>query len=162
MHKGLIIPFAAGLGIIAIVVAGILYMQRGAHLAPAGSIQKVRTQPMDENSSVAVIDFRIENGSDYGLIVRQVSVTMEAKDGKIYEGAVASAVDTRNLFQYFPLLGQQYNDTMVSRDKIQPHQKIDRMVAARFGFPEKQLEDRRKLTVIVEDVDGPAAVITEK
>jgi len=161
LHKGLIIPFAAGLGVIAIVVAGILYMQRGAHLAPEGSIQKVRTQPLDENSSVAVIDFRIENSSDYALIVRQVSVTMEAKDGKIYEGAVASAVDTKNLFQYFPLLGQQYNDTMVIRDKIPPHQRIDRMVAARFGFPEKQLEDR-KLTVTVEDVDGPAAVITGK
>lgn len=162
MHKGLIIPFVAGLGVIAIVVAGVLYMQRGAHLAPTGAILKVRTQALDESSSAAIIDFRIENASDYGLIVRQVGVTMEAKDGKIYEGSVASAVDTRNLFQYYPLLGQQYNDTLVIRDKIPPHQKIDRMIAARFGFPEKQLEDRKKLTVSVEDVDGATAVITGK
>ena len=34
--------FAIGIGIIAIVVVGILYMQRGARIGLAGSVLKVR------------------------------------------------------------------------------------------------------------------------
>ena len=53
-------PVALGVGLVVVLcaVAGTLYMQRGAHVELNGSILKVRTQAMDESSSVAVIDFR--------------------------------------------------------------------------------------------------------
>ena len=153
-------PFAMGLVLVVIVVGAVLYFKRG--IDPTGAILKVRTQALDESSSIAVVDFRLENTSDTGLVIRNVSVSLEAKDGKKYPGASVSEVDAQSLFKYYPVLGQKFNDTLRVRDKIAAHQTVDRMIAARFEVPEAQLNDRARLTVRVEDVDGPAAEIREK
>jgi hypothetical protein len=65
------------------------------------------------------------------------------------------------LFQYYPLLGQKYNDTLKMRDRIAPRQTLDRMIAARFEIPQDQLDKRKRLAVRVEDVDGPFGELTE-
>jgi hypothetical protein len=137
-----------------------LFFKRG--IEPTGAILKVRTQALDETSSVAVIDFRVENTSDTGLVIRNVGVSFEAKDGKMYTGTSVSEVDAQSLFKYYPVLGQKFNDTLRVRDKIAAHQTVDRMIAARFEVPESQLTGRARLIVRVEDVDGPAAEIQEK
>lgn len=137
-------------------------MQRGAQVGLKGAILKVRTQAMDEASSVAVIDFRFVNPSDYPFIVRNVSVSFEDKAGKSYEGTAISDSDTRRLFEYYPLLGQKFNDTLLMRNKIAPRESLDRMIAVRFEAPEQQLNDRKKLTLRIEDVDGPVSELKEK
>jgi len=136
-------------------------MQRGAHIELKGSILKVRTQAMDENSSVAVVDFRFVNPSNYPFVVKEVVVTMEDKDGKPLEGAVVSELDARRLFEYYPLLGQKYNDSLLMRDKIAGRQMMDKMIVARFEVPESTLQSRKKLTVRIVDVDGPEAELQE-
>ena len=153
-------PFAVGLVMVVIVVGAVLFFKRG--IEPTGAILKVRTQALDETSSVAVIDFRVENSSDTGLVIRNVGVSLETKDGKMYTGTSVSEVDAQTLFKYYPVLGQKFNDTLRVRDKIAAHQTVDRMIAARFEVPESQLIDRARLIVRVEDVDGPAAEIREK
>ena len=153
-------PFAVGLAMVVIVVGAVLFFKRG--IEPTGTILKVRTQALDAASSIAVIDFRVENSSDTGLVIRNVGVSLEAKDGKKYAGASVSEVDAQTLFKYYPVLGQKFNDTLRVRDKIAAHQTVDRMIAARFEVPESQLAERARLTVRVEDVDGPAAEIREK
>ncbi len=153
-------PFAAGLVVVVIVIGAVLFFKRG--IEPTGSILKVRTQALDDASSIAVVDFRIENTSETGLVIRDVSVTLETKDGKKYPGASVSEVDAQTLFKFYPVLGQKFNDTLRVRDKIAPHEKMDRMIAARFEVPEAKLTDRARLTVRVEDVDGPAVEIPEK
>ena len=42
------------------------------------------------------------------------------------------------------------------------HAAEDRMVAARFEVPEAKLEQRKRLLVRIEDVDGPVTEISEK
>jgi hypothetical protein len=153
-------PFALGLALVVIVVGAVLFFKRG--IEPIGAILKVRTQALDESSSIAVIDFRVENSSDTGLVIRNVGVSLEAKDGKKYTGAAVSEVDAQTLFKYYPVLGQKFNDTLRVRDKIAAGQKVDRMIAARFEVAESQLTGRKRLTVRVEDVDGPVAEIVEK
>ena len=146
---------------IAIVVVWILYMQRNAHIEPQGKILKVRTQAMDENSSVAVIDFRMVNSSDYPIWVREVVVSLQGADGNTYDGAVVSETDAKALFRYYPLLGQKYNDSLIIRERIHPHQTVDKMIAARFEMPQGSLDARKKLTVHIEDVDGPSGDLVE-
>lgn len=153
-------PFAVGLVVVIIVIGAVLFFKRG--IDPTGAILKVRTQALDESSSVAVVDFRVENTSDTGLVIRDVGVSLEAKDGKKYPGAVVAEVDAQALFKFYTVLGQKFNNTLRVRDKIAPHEKVDRMIAARFEVPEAQLNNRARLTVRVEDVDGPAAEIREK
>jgi hypothetical protein len=158
--------FAAALGIgialAGILVAAVLFMQRGARVGITGSVLKVRTAPLDENSSIAVIDFRFANPANVNFVVRSATVVLEEKDGKQYEGRTISEMDAKRLFEGIPLLGQKFNDTLVMNTKIPAHSSEDRMIAARFEAPEARLESRKRLLVRVEDVDGPISEISEK
>ncbi len=162
LDKRLLTTSGIGLGLIAIAVAVIFYIQRGAHIELRGQILKVRTQALDENSSVAVVDFRFTNPSDYSFVVRSVTVSVTDKAGKDVDGAEVSEVDAKRLFEYYPLLGQKYNDSLLMRDKIAAHQSQDRMIAARFEIPVQQLDARKQLSIRIEDVDGPVSEILEK
>jgi hypothetical protein len=157
-----LLPFVGvGIVVVGILVAALFWVQRGAHLELEGSIQKVRTLAVEEAASIAVLDFRFVNSADYPFVVRDVTVSLEDWQGQILEGAVVSEVDARRLFQYYPRLGQKFNDTLVARTRIAPHQTMDRMIAARFEIPEKRLPERRRLRIRVEDVDGPVSEIVE-
>jgi len=150
-----------GLVVVAIAVAGMFYMQRGAHIEPAGKILHVRTLGLDENSSVAIVDFRVTNSADYAIVVREVTVTMDKPDGSSVEGQTVSEGDARRLFQYYPVLGQKYNDSLIIRDRIKPHATLDRMIAARFEIPVAKLDARKRLKLSVVDIDGPSGELIE-
>jgi len=156
-------PAALAGGIVAVflVIGAVLYIQRGAHIDLKGSVLKVRTQAMDESSSVAVVDFRFVNPSNYPFVVQDVNVSVEGKDGKMLDGTPVSEVDARRLFEYYPVLGQKYNDSLVIRDKIEPRASMDRMIVARFEAPVAAIESRKNLKVKIAEVDGPEAELEE-
>jgi hypothetical protein len=169
MHRGLLIPVGIGLVVIAIAVGGVLFMQRGAHIELTGTILKVRMAPLDENSSIAVADFRFTNPSDYPFLVRTVTVLMEDTSGMLYRGETVSETDAKRLFEGYPLLGQKYNNSLIMRDNIPPHASWDRMVAARFELPEATpqpqkppLEARKRFIVRIEEIDGAISELYEK
>jgi hypothetical protein len=161
-YKNFTGPLGIGLVVIAIAIAGVFWMQRGAHVELRGSVLKVRTAALDENSSVAIIDFRFVNPADVPFVVRMVDVTMEGRDGSTSQGLPVSEVDAKSLFQYYPTLGQKYNDSLLMRDKIPGRQTEDRMIAARFEMPVDKLETRKTFRIRIEDVDGPASELVEK
>src|SRR5436190_1706741 len=101
-------PLGIGLVVVAIGIAGIFYLQRGAHVELKGSVLKVRTAAMEETSSVAVVDFRFVNNSDVPFVVRTVDVIMESPDGSSTKGFDVAESDAKRLFQYYPVLGQKY------------------------------------------------------
>ncbi|HVX67767.1 MAG TPA: hypothetical protein VHA11_14245 [Bryobacteraceae bacterium] len=155
-------PFVGvGLVVVILAVAGILYMQRGAHMELVTSIQKIRTLAIDENSSAIVADFRLHNPSDYPFVVGRVEATLVDPSGKTLDGMVISEVDAKQLFQYFPALGQKYNDSLIPRTRIAPRRTLDCMLAVRFELPEKLLAQRKAFRIRVEDVDGPVATVVE-
>jgi hypothetical protein len=154
--------FAIGVVLVAVAVAGILFMQRDARVELKGSILKVRTTQLSDNSSVAVLDFRFANPSKLPFVVRTVTVVLEDKDGNQYDGQTISEVDAKRLFDAIPVLGQKYNTTLLIRDKIPAKGTEDRMVAARFEAPETRLDARKRFLIRIEDVDGPITEISEK
>jgi hypothetical protein len=151
-----------GLACVGLVVVGVLIMQRGARVGLTGSVLKVRTAPLDENSSVVVLDFRLNNPGNVLFMVRGVSVVMEEKDGKQYDSQTVAEVDAKRLFEAIPLLGTKFTDTLVERDKIPGHTFQDRMVAARFNAPESRLEARKRFLIRIEEVDGLVSEIAER
>lgn len=153
---------AIGLVVIAAAVTGVVYMQRGAHIEVTGRILKVRTAPLDEHSSVAVVDFRFTNPADYPFEVNSVTVILEEPSGAQHAGSTVAAGDTELLLQGIPLLGHAYNPVLIARDRIQPHGTLDRMVAARFEAPESTLEKRKRLILQISEVDGAMSEISEK
>jgi hypothetical protein len=160
--RQVLIGFGIGLAVIAAMIGGFLYATRGAHVVLEGTIQKVRTQAMDEKSCVAFADFRFVNPSDHPFVVRSVTMTIEDKDGKRHEGTFVADVDAKQIFDYYKTLGPKYNDSLLPRERIPSRESRDRMSAARFEVPESVVQSRRSLVVRVEEVDGGISEIAEQ
>jgi len=162
MRSQFAVAFGVGLALIGLVVAGVLFMQRGARVGLTGNVLKVRTAPFDDGGCVAVLDFRFTNPGNVLFMVRGVTVVMEEKDGKQYDGITVAEVDAQRLFEAVPLLGQKFTPTLVERDKIPGHTFQDRMIAARFNAPESRIEARRRFLIRIEEVDGTVSEISER
>lgn len=162
LNQRLVVILAGGFGVAAALVAGILFWTRGARIELRGSIAKVRVQALDERSTVAVADFRFVNPSDHPFVVRSVELTLVDEEGKEHEGMVVAEPDARRIFQYYPLLGPKFNDSLTMRQRVASRQGMDRMIAARFELPAARVEARRNLRIRVEDVDGAVSVIEER
>lgn len=154
--------FGIGLVCIAIAVGAIFYMQRGAHVDVHGKFLKLRTAPLDDNNSLVVVDFRLENPSDYGYKVRTVTVVLEDPSGNPTEGQTASDSSAKQAIEGIPTLGTKYNDSLIMNDTVPPKGKLDRMIAASFTMPEAKLQSRKRFVVKIEEVDGKISEISEK
>jgi hypothetical protein len=162
MQKNFLVAFGTGLAIIALAVGGIFFMQRGSRIELPGKILKVRTAPLDDDSSIAVIDFRVANPSDVRFEVRTVTVEMEDDQGKSYLGQSVSEVDSKRLFEALPILGLKFNPTLLMRDRIGSHGSADRMIAARFQTPMALLDTRKRFVVRIEEIDGKSFEYAER
>jgi hypothetical protein len=111
---------------------------------------------LDDNSSAVVADIRVINDADYPLVVRTVEISLQTRTG-FQDGNVIAAVDVKDLFKNFPILGEAYNPVLVAREKVPPHGAIDREVSAQFNLPVQELDNRKDLIVKVEDITGPTA-----
>jgi hypothetical protein len=162
MRNNFLAAFGVGLAIIALAVGGIFLMQRGDRIELPGKILKVRTAPLDEDSSIAVIDFRMSNPSDILFEVRTVTVEMDDNQGKSYLGQTVSEMDAQRLFEALPVLGAKFNPTLLTRDRLGAHKSADRMIAARFQAPMAMLDSRKRFIVRIEEVDGKSFEYVEQ
>jgi hypothetical protein len=154
--------FGIGLAIIALAVGGVFLMQRGDRIELPGKILKVRTAPLDEGSSIAVIDFRITNPSNILFEVRNVTVEMDDNQGKTYLGQSVSEMDATRLFEGVPVLGPKFNPTLIMRERLGAHGSADRMIAARFQAPMTMLDGRKRFVVRIEEVAGKSFEYAER
>ncbi len=154
----------AGIGLVIVLVgiAFVLYLTRGAHIELKGSVQMVRVQAMDEQSCVVVADFRFVNPADYPFVVRDAKLLLESADGTILQGMGVGETDAKRLFEYYPLLGQKYNESLILRDRVESRESMDRMIATRFEVPASTAELRRRVIIRIEDVDGAVTEIREE
>ena len=152
--KRLAIPLAVGVVVVAIAIIVILAGTKGSHLQLDIRIIKARTGALDENSSAAVLDFRVHDTSDVPFMVGEVQVQAIRPDGTEMDGQVISRADLNSLLQYNRFLGNQYNPVLIIRDRIRPQEEFDRMVAARFDLAQKDLDACRALRLRLEDADG--------
>lgn len=163
MSKNILIASLVGIAIVVIAVAMVLQAQKGAHIELTGKILKVRTAPIDENSSVAAVDFRVTDPANYAFMVKSVTLTVVDASGKQIDGATVSEPDAVRIFDGIPLLGPKYNPSLIIGERILPHQTIDKMSSARFEVPDSVLESRKNLILRIDEVDGRAtAVFNEK
>lgn len=160
MSKQFLIMFGVGVLVIGLGVFFIVYGNRGSHLQLKGNILKVRTGALSDQDSIAILDMRLENPSDVSFVVREVEVTLNKQDGTTANSALIAKTDLHQLFQFNRFLGDQYNDTISIKDEVPPHGTVDRMVAARFDVPDKDLENAKNLHVSIQDMDGPLFEIT--
>lgn len=162
MSKQLWISLLIGLGVVGIGLGVVLVSTKGAHLELKGEILKVRVLALNPNASLVIADFRATNPSDVLFVVSTVGMRLDPLSGQPVEGVSISKPDVDSVFQYEKLLGGKYNDVLGIRDKIAPHQTVDRMAGARFELPESRIDVRKSIHLLIVDVDGATAELAEK
>ena len=162
MSRNFLIAFGVGLAVIALAVAGVMFMQRGSAIEIQAKYLKVRTAPLDDTSTVAVMDLRVTNPSNLLLEVRQVTVEMEDAKGERITGDVISEGDTQRVFEALPVLGQKYLETLSMRRRLSGRSVGDYMVAARFSVPAAQVDARKRFILHVDEVDGKSFDFLER
>jgi hypothetical protein len=151
-----------GLVVVALGIGFVFMGTKGNHLELTGTILKVRVLHLSDTASLVIVDFRVTDPSDIPFVLKGATLTLDPASGATLDGMVVSKPDIENVFKYNPILGPKFNDVLSIRDRIQPHQRIDRMVGARFEIPEAQAEDRRAVHLHIEELDGVTADIAEK
>jgi hypothetical protein len=151
--------FAIGLAAVAVVVAGIMYMQRGAHMELTG-VMTVRVHATDENTALALIDVHIANPADYGFEVGNVTVTLETKSGE-FPTTIISRVDAQRLAEAMPELGP-FHPTLYTKYIIPAHSTGNYTLLAQYSAPERILNDRKRFVVRIEEINGKTTEFSEK
>jgi hypothetical protein len=151
-----------GVAVVGIALGFLLIGTKGNHLELNGTILKVRVLPLSPVASLVVVDFRVTDPSDIPFVMKGASLTLEPATGATLDGMMVSKPDIENVFKYNPILGPKFNDVLGIEDRIAPHQRLDRMVGARFEIPESQAEERKAIHLHVEEMDGVTADLVEK
>src|ERR1035438_10027012 len=63
-------------------------------------------------------------------------------------------MDVKELFKYYPVLGEQYNAVLKAREKVPPHGSIDREVCAQFTIPVEDLDGRQRTVQVLSRAGG--------
>lgn len=161
MSKTFGITFGAAAVLIGILIWIGFAKTAGNHLAPTGTIGKVRTIKAADDLTYMVIDFNARNDSDVDMIVHSIEGEIATADGGALSASPVAAADVKAAFQSYPVLGEQFNPVLKDRDKIPAHQTVDRMVGLRIDAPIATVESRKRVTLRVEDVTGPVLELTK-
>lgn len=153
-NKSFLTALGIGLAVAAVLVTGILLKQRGTTPRLAGAITNVRTLGVEENAAVAFVDFRFTNDSKLLFIVQQTGMTVTDSIGNVREGRILSASDTNQLFDLFPALGPRAADPLIMKIRVGSGQSRTALLAARFEISKADLDARKKITILVYEVDG--------
>jgi hypothetical protein len=146
-----------GLLIVGALVGSVLFSTRHNRLELEGTILKVRSYQIDPRQTVAVLDIRFHNPSTQPFAVRSVEVECDGKSGGVF-----TEEEARRLFQYYPVLGEKYNQTLLPRDAVAPGKDLDRMLAVRFDTSDEEFQKRKSLRITVLETDRAKRVIEEK
>jgi hypothetical protein len=154
-------------GLIAVLIVGSLiggglFWTRHNRLELNGNVLKVRSYSIDQDYTVAVIDFRVTNPSTSQFVVKDIDVSLDTNDGKTLDGPIFSEIDARRLFDYYKVLGTKFNPTLLTKDKINSGETVDRMLAVRFTSSDAAIQDRKAIHIVVHDVDGVQTEIVER
>lgn len=161
MNRRLLLIVLGGAAAVVLLIASGLFVQRGARLSLEGAVQKIRIHASSETSTAVFADFRATNASDVLFQVRDVTIELVSPDGSVMSGEPVADVDATRYLAAYPELGQKFNPSLVSREKIAAKATVDRMIAARFEVPERTIR-RGKLRVRVVDADGADFVLEQQ
>jgi hypothetical protein len=151
-----------GLAVVATGIGALFLGTKGNNLELTGTILKVRVLPLSPVASLVIVDFRVTNPSDVPFVMKSASLTLDPASGPTLDGMTVSKPDIESVFKYNPILGPKFNDVLGIRDRIAPHQRLDRMVGARFELPEAEAEDRKAVHLHIEEFHGVTADLVEK
>lgn len=154
--------FVVGLAIVGVALGIGWYLNLSSQARLEGEILKVRRIGQADGSTAVVIDLRVSNPSSRPFVISDVHVFVEDENGVEHKGMVVSEINARRLFQYYPILGPKYNESLAFKSEIGPRQTVDRMLAVRFEIPADTFDRRRALKVQITEMDGAQSEIVQR
>lgn len=151
-----------GLLLAAAGVAVIMLLNRGQQVRLEGTILKVRTVAVDDNASIAVVDFRLKNASGALFQVKKLDVIVTQADGSPVEGITMTEMDLDRVLDFYKTAGKRFNPTLKVRDRLRSDDQQDRTAAGSFAISEAALQGRRNLVLKIQDADGALIEFTER
>src|SRR5262245_21992947 len=128
------------LGVAVVIVGALLFTTVSVNqkhlLTLEGSITNVRVEPLNQGSSLVILDFTATNPSEVPFEMKEVGV--ERIDGTPVRGDVVGKAETVRFMEYGKLA--QVGPPTGMGDKIKAKEKASRMISARFDNPPPGLE----------------------
>ncbi len=161
MSDRLKIIAVAGLIGACIVAGAILFYNRGAKPTLTGKITEVRTIGVEQNASVAFVNFSGANSAENALIIHKRELEVVDGDGNRHVGMLVQVPDLKSLFEYFPVLGGMKDEPLLPRTELEPGEPLRGLVAARFEISKDKLDQRQKIILRVYDIRERTSEIEE-
>lgn len=142
------------------VALGALFLTRGPQARLAGEITQVRTLSVEENASVAFVNFRVENVTPHPFVAydRRLEVIDAQGDRRI--GRVVQSYDLQDLFKYFPEIGGMKDEPLLHEGKIESGETRGALIAARFEISKEMLDGRKQTRLrLVDGANRPTEIV---
>lgn len=147
--------------IVALIVALVVWGNRGARVRLEAHILKTRLIPTDEATTLAVLEVRIHNPADVLFVIREAHLNVLLPDGTELEGASVTQDDLDRFLDYFKIYGSRYNPVLRTKERFHVGSLTDRTIAASFPRPAAVIEKRRGFVLELTDVDGAVTRIDQ-
>jgi hypothetical protein len=158
--------FGIGFGVAALVIIAVIWggfiKTKGNHLAPTGWISNVRVQSLTPDETLMVIDFGLINDADVQMTAAKIDPWITTRSGQDIHGTLFATADMAKTFAYYPALGPMLHPPLPLRGTIDGHKTVNLMIGVEFDVPASVVEQRKGVTLHVEDPTGPFVELTSK
>jgi hypothetical protein len=148
-------------GIVALIVALIVWGNRGAQVRLEARVLKTRLIPTDDAAALAVLEVRIHNPADVLFVIREAHLKVVLADGTEIDGAPVTQGDLDRFLDYYKVYGGRFNPVLRTKERFPGGSLTDRTVAASFPRSVADIEKRRGFVLELDDVDGAVTRITQ-
>jgi len=147
MRKLLLVLLAVG-----IVAIAYNWATSGEQARLEGRITEVRTLAVEENASVLLVNFEVENITNLPFVAHERWLEVIDAQGDQFQGRTVNGVDVNDLFRYFAAeLGGMKDEPFVAQTRIEAGEKHRGLLAARFEMSKEALDSRRAIILRIFD-----------
>ena len=147
--------------IVAVLLALVLWGNRGSQVRLEAKILKTRLIPTDDAACLAVLEARVNNPANVKFVVKDVRFRVVLADGTSLDGDQVAQMDLDRVLDYLKIHGPRYNPVLKPKDSFNGNSTVDRTIVASFPRAAADIEKRKGFVIEVDDVDGAVTRLAE-
>jgi hypothetical protein len=128
---------------------------------PVFIVLAIPAEIADKSSTMVLLQVTVSNIGNKPIWVRNIKAQLKTDQGEWTDDA-ASPVDFARYFQALPVLAEHQSAALKPEAKINPGGQVQGMVLVSFPVAKDAFDQRKSLTVTLENYDRRPMVISEK
>jgi hypothetical protein len=154
-----IVLIAVGAVLVVVLIASFL---KRAKPQGSGSLDSViAVEIPGQNSTMVALTFKLHNGSEKALYIRELQSSLKTSTGDATADAV-SAVDFERYFQAFPDLKNGAQPPLSPEVRLEPGDTINRTIIVAFQKPLAEFNQRQAVSVVVWPYNETVPIVLTK